>query len=67
MNIAGVPTGLVSSTGQSGSVQDVVAVKVLKESLDTQKQVATELINSVSQSHPSDSGSNVGQNIDTYA
>lgn len=67
MNIAGVSTGTASSTGQSGSAQDAATISAPKESMGMQKEQATELINSVPEVKPSDSGSNVGQNIDTYA
>jgi predicted oxidoreductase (fatty acid repression mutant protein) len=67
MIIAGVSTTPVNTTGQSGTVRDQAAIYALKESMDTEKEMVTKLVNSVPKVAPSSSDSNVGQNINVYA
>ncbi len=67
MNIAGVSTTPVNTTGQSGTVRDQAAIYALKESMDNEKQMVAQLINSIPKITPSSSGSNVGQNLNVYA
>ena len=67
MNIAGVSTAPVNATGQSGTVRDQAAIFALKESMDMEKQMVSQLVNSIPKITPSSSGSNVGQNLNVYA
>lgn len=67
MNIAGVSTTPVNTTGQSGTVRDQAAVFALKESMDMERQLVSQLVNSIPKITPSNSDSNVGQNLNVYA
>ncbi len=67
MNIAGVSTTPVNTTGQSGTVRDQAAVFALKKSMDMEKQMVSQLVNSAPKITPSSSSSNIGQNLNVYA
>ncbi len=67
MNIAGVSTTPVNTTGQSGTVRDQAAIFALKESMDNERQMVAQLVNSIPKITPSSSDSSVGQNLNVYA
>ena len=69
MNIAGVTTGAHESVTASGNpTKDAAAVAVMRQSLDMQKELATQLIEAVPEPvKTTSSNPSLGSNIDTFA